>query len=299
MRILIFFICIIIPGISAIAQGRINLILKDSTALKIELSEIDSMNFVINSDSLKLVFKDSLAAGGKDTVDLKKVKRIEFTDSAQMAFHFIDTIIYRNIADIDSMVFVVPEIKQDDAIKIGSLFWNTKNLDVGRYRNGDPIPEITEPSVWDTISTGAWCHYVNTTVNGTVYGKLYNWKAVTDPRGLAPTGWRIPTEGEWKAMTAYLGGDSIAGGKLKAPGITYWQIPNTGADNSSGFNALPGGYRNFDGVFNLKGTFAAWWTSTEYDANFSFTFYVTYDSALVSRFVSNKKNGMSVRCVKE
>lgn len=132
----------------------------------------------------------------------------------------------------------------NDAIKIGTQTWSGKNLDVAYFRNGDPIPEAKTDAEWKKAGENkqpAWCYYNNDPANGKKYGKLYNWYAVDDKRGLAPAGWHIPSEKEWNILIDYLGGDLEAGGKLKA--LTDWESPNKGATNSSGFTALPAGIR--------------------------------------------------------
>ena len=122
--------------------------------------------------------------------------------------------------------------------------WMLKNLDVDRYRNGDPIPKVTDPSIWTSLTTGAYCYYNNDSATyAATYGKLYNWYAVHDPRGLAPEGWHIPSDAEWATLETCLGGSSVAGGKMKETGTTHWTAPNTDATNSSGFAGLPGGFR--------------------------------------------------------
>ncbi len=152
-------------------------------------------------------------------------------------------------------------------VRIGTQIWMTRNLNVSRYRNGDPIPQVQDPSAWAALTTGAWCYYENNTVNGTTYGKLYNWYAVNDPRGLAPTGYHVPSDGEWTTLTTFLGGESVAGGKMKA--TTLWNSPNTGATNSSGFTGLPGGIRNrFGSIFDI-GFNGNWWSSSEGGAAFA------------------------------
>jgi uncharacterized protein (TIGR02145 family) len=133
------------------------------------------------------------------------------------------------------------------SIKIGSQVVMKKNLNVSHYRNGDRIPQVKGPDKWAALTTGAWCWYNNDSANGAVYGKLYNWYAVNDPRGLAPEGWHIPSDAEWTTLTTFLGGEGVAGGKMKERGITHWIYPNTDATNSSGFTGLPGGVRYFLG----------------------------------------------------
>ena len=124
-----------------------------------------------------------------------------------------------------------------DTIKIGNQIWMNKNLNVDHYRNGDTIPEITNGVEWPNLTTGAWCYYHNSDSLGNIYGKLYNWYAVNDPRGLAPQGWHVATDSDWIVLVNYLGGPDIAGGKLKEEGTRHWLIPNSGANNQSGFSA--------------------------------------------------------------
>ncbi len=158
-----------------------------------------------------------------------------------------------------------PEVPlQNGEVRIGNQIWMTKNLNVARYRNGDPIPQVTNPKQWANLTTGAWCYYQNNSANGIVYGKLYNWYAVNDPRGLAPQGYHLPSEAEWTVLTDFLGGIFIAGGHLKA--TTLWSSPNVGATNNSFFTALPGGCRNSDGTFFYLGGVGFWWSATAYDA---------------------------------
>ena len=123
---------------------------------------------------------------------------------------------------------------------IGAQTWSAKNLDITTYRNGDTIPQVTDPEQWGALTTGAWCYYNNDSTNNAIYGKLYNWYAVIDSRGLAPLGWHVPSDKEWYTLIDYLGGVDIAGGKMKSVS-SLWISPNTGATNSSGFSALPGG----------------------------------------------------------
>src|ERR1035437_1728963 len=141
--------------------------------------------------------------------------------------------------------------------------WMLKNLDVSTYRNGDWIPEVTDPGAWSALTTGAWCWYNNDPTMGVIYGKLYNWYAVNDPRGLAPTGWHVPSDAEWWTLSTCLGGAAVAGGAMKETGTTHWTSPNTGATNSSGFTGLPEGLRTDGGPFYDVGSYGGWWSSTE------------------------------------
>jgi uncharacterized protein (TIGR02145 family) len=190
------------------------------------------------------------------------------------------------------------------AVRIGTQVWKIKNLNVSNYRNGDLIPQVKNPTKWAALTTGAWCWYNNDSANGAIYGKLYNWYAVTDPRGLAPEGWHIPTDGEWTALSSFLGGDGVAGGKMKSigtieTGTGLWYAPNTDATNSSGFTGLPGGYRYSNGRFTLMGYYGYWWSSTVYNTTSAWSHNLTYGEGKDYRFIDNKPGGFSVRCLKD
>ena len=183
-------------------------------------------------------------------------------------------------------------------VTIGNRIWMQKNLNVCKYRNGDDIPQVTDLNSWNGLTTGAWCYYANDTANGLVYGKLYNWYAVNDPRGLAPVGWHIPSDDEWTILTTYLGGIDVAGGKMKA--TTLWNSPNT-ATNSSGFTALPGGSCYKTSGFSNLGLKGNWWSSTVDNTNTNgvWSRYINYNLSYVASYAYNKNDGFSVRCVKD
>ncbi|NHM07212.1 hypothetical protein G4D82_08255 [Flavobacterium sp. CYK-4] len=182
-------------------------------------------------------------------------------------------------------------------VQIGNQIWMTKNLNVSRYRNGDPIPQVQDPNQWGSLTTGAWCYYNNDSANGKIYGKLYNWYAVNDPRGLAPRGFHVGTEAEWNAAIDFLGGIFLAGGHLKA--TTLWNSPNAGATNSSGFTALPAGYRNSDGSFSLLGGYGLWWSATAYDETYAFYPSLSCLNDDVNGGGGVMTPGFSVRCIKD
>jgi uncharacterized protein (TIGR02145 family) len=184
-------------------------------------------------------------------------------------------------------------------IQIGTQKWQAKNLDVAFFRNGDPIPQVTDPTAWANLTTGAWCYYNNDSTLGTKYGKLYNWYAVNDPRGLAPTGWHIPSEAEWMTLSTTLGGFSVAGGKMKEAGTLNWTSPNTGGNNNSGFTGLPGGGRANVGVFFDASNLGGWWSSTVFDTAFAFLFFLSHDASGIGGNNFYKQIGLSVRCLKD
>jgi uncharacterized protein (TIGR02145 family) len=183
-------------------------------------------------------------------------------------------------------------------VTIGTQVWTNKNLDITTYRNDDMIPQVTDSTEWASLTTGAWCYYNNDSTTYAKYGKLYNWYAVNDPRGLAPTGWHIPTNGEWSTLTTYLGGD-VAGGKMKESGTLNWSRPNKGASNKSRFTALPGGYRNSDGPFYNVGSNGDWWSSSETDTFNGWYNFMDYLNGNVGSYFGTKQNGLSVRCLRD
>ena len=182
------------------------------------------------------------------------------------------------------------------SVKICNQVWMTKNLDVDHYRNGDTIPEVRDSAQWAGLTTGAWCYYNNDPAMGAIYGKLYNWYAVNDPRGLAPVGWHVPSREEWTALVICLGGNQIAVERLKDAGTSHWIEPYNEATNESGFFALPGGRRyNMFSDINLHGY---WWTATSIDDNHA-CMWLIGSSAVIIPILLEKKDGYSVRCVKD
>lgn len=176
--------------------------------------------------------------------------------------------------------------------------WTAKNLNVSKYRNGDEIPQVTDPTQWSNLTTGAWCYYENNSAYGITYGKLYNWYAVNDPRGLAPVGYHVFSDVEWTTLETCLGGQAVAGGKLKETGFAHWISPNIGGSNISGFSGLPGGCVDGVGRFSSIGYFGYWWSSLEYNSTFAWFRLLYNTNSEVSRVNSTKRLGFSVRCIK-
>jgi uncharacterized protein (TIGR02145 family) len=187
-------------------------------------------------------------------------------------------------------------------VKICSQFWMTKNLDVDHYRNGEAIRYAESDADWRDAGNkkeGAWCYYNNDPANVAIYGKLYNWYAVNDQRKLAPVGYHIPTDAEWKELENCLGGSDVAGGKLKEAGTAHWASPNTGATNSSGFSGLPGGYRYYNGSYYNVRSSGVWWSSTEYDETYAWVRGLYYRNTNIDIGYGYKVCGFSVRCVRD
>lgn len=180
-------------------------------------------------------------------------------------------------------------------VTIGKQVWTSKNLNVANYRNGDEIPQVQDEKAWAELTTGAWCYYKNDASNGTKYGKLYNWYAVHDPRGLAPNGYHIPTDEEWTTLSDYLGGVDKAGTKMKS--TSGWKFDGNGT-NSSRFSGLPGGHRSNAGPFYEIGCYSFWWSSSEYGrCRRLYCNYGTLDR--YSWFEYDKNYGFYVRCLRD
>jgi uncharacterized protein (TIGR02145 family) len=184
-------------------------------------------------------------------------------------------------------------------VQIGTQIWMAENLNATKYRNGDSIPHVADEGQWNSLTTDAYCDYNNDASNSDVYGRLYNWYAVDDSLDITPPGWHVPTHAEWTTLSTYLGGENVAGGKLKEACSLLWASPNAEATNESGFSALPGGSRNYNGAFYYIGQVGYWWTATESNPTYAWHWYTGYDFGTVYNFASTKNYGMALRCVKD
>ena len=174
-----------------------------------------------------------------------------------------------------------------------------ENLRTEHFNDGTSIPLVSNEKSWSALTTPGFCYYKNDEeAFKPTYGALYNWYTVNSGK-LCPAGWHVPDDKEWSQLTALLGGESSAGGKLKEAGSTYWVEPNTGASNESGFSAYPGGFRFRDGKFFDFGFSCYFWASGEYSAARAFFRMLYYEDPSVYRFDNEKKNGFSVRCLKD
>jgi len=185
-------------------------------------------------------------------------------------------------------------------VTIGTQVWMLKNLNVDYYLDGSLIPTNLNDAQWSTTTAGASAAFNNDSYFSDIYGKLYNWYAVADPRGLCPAGFHVPTKDEWTTLANFLGGASTAGGKMKETGTTQWYTPNTGATNSSGFTGLPAGNRYSDGLFTNLSVYGAWWSSTLVGPNiFRVALYTGEVYLDMHSLFSDKNPGISIRCIKD
>jgi uncharacterized protein (TIGR02145 family) len=204
-------------------------------------------------------------------------------------------------------------------VKIGTQVWMVGNLSVNTFRNGDIVPEAKTEDEWKKAAKEqkpAWCYYNNDTANGKKYGKLYNWYAINDKRGLAPNGWHVSKETEWIALDKYLGKNGYSGEKLKD--TTEWikltfskgYVRNRGkGTNESGFTALSGGGRSQKGNFEDKGYMkrnffkagycGIWWSSTEYSTFMAYYFVLWGENNFLDKENNLKSFGLSVRCIRD
>ena len=200
---------------------------------------------------------------------------------------------------------------QYNSVIIGTQEWMKENLNVSKYTDGTPIPQVTDPIAWANLTTGAWCYYNYDLTYGTIYGKYYNWYAVVgihdtaslDDSSLrkqfAPIGWHVPSDAEFGTLRDFLGGPAVAGGKMKEIGTTHWTSPNTDATNSSGFTALPGGFGlNFGQFADSIGLWCGWRSTTESSSINAYIYNLSYDDGWANRSDIRKKNSISVRCLK-
>lgn len=198
----------------------------------------------------------------------------------------------------DEMVFDI-DGNPYHTVTIGNQVWLVENLKVTHYRNGEPVELVTDNDAWGNLTSGAYCNYEHSSAHADVYGRLYNWFAVNDNRNLAPEGWHVASDEEWSTLSATVGGDAIAGGKLKEAGITHWHEPNADATNESGFSALPGGHRDYAGIYTYINYGGGWWCSTGENYNDAWIRYMDYGAFDTWRYLEDKRYGRSVRCVKD
>ena len=222
----------------------------------------------------------------------------------------IDSINYTLDSNVCPSTVVDVEGNIYNTVLIGAQCWMKENLKTTHYKNGTPIQTGLSDTAWIITTTGAYADYNNDISNSVVYGRLYNWYAVADSAGLCPAGWHVPEEGEWNILVKSIDANAdttciacyqstIAGGAMKEIGTTHWAIPNAGATNSSGFTGLPGGYRYYNGAYNVVGNFGDWWSATQFSATDAYFRNLYYFNSDVGRYFNLKTNGFSVRCVKD
>jgi uncharacterized protein (TIGR02145 family) len=247
---------------------------------------IDTGSFTISITGLGLNTKYFVRAFASNRAGIG-YGDIKFFTTLNMLFN--PNLTYGTLTDNDSNSY--------KTIIIGTQTWMAENLKVTHYRNGDSIPNITDYLTWDNLITGAYCDLDFKTYNSITYGRYYNFYAIADNRNVCPVGWHVPTDDEWTTLITYLGGETIAGGRLKETGTSHWSNPNTGATNESGFTALPAGELRASSFFDESAR-GVWWSSTSTSIDRALSHEVTNDSSIEYSFGWYKSSGYSVRCVK-
>jgi uncharacterized protein (TIGR02145 family) len=186
------------------------------------------------------------------------------------------------------------------SVTIGTQVWMVENLKTTKYTDNINIPLVTDNTAWANLTSSGYCWYNNdASTYKASYGAIYNWYALSTGK-LCPTGWHVPSDGEWTTLTTFLGGENVAGGKLKEAGTTHWLSPNTNATNETGFTALPGGLRGYsNGIFSSIGQYGYWWSSSLDFGNQFFVRNLFNNTVLVWKGASDKQAGLSVRCLKD
>jgi uncharacterized protein (TIGR02145 family) len=250
------------------------------------------------------------------TKDLDDVDKLEYSNGNLLVYiNGISTSYRAN--DIASVEFYIDSGDNYETVTIGTQVWMKKNLDISTYRDGTPIRHAASNSDWVDAGNkkeGAWCYYNNDPANGAIYGKLYNWYAVKDSRGLAPSGYHVPSDAEWTTLETYLKSNSqywcnnnnsyiaksLASKELWTTSINTCAIGNfLDANNSSGFSALPGGYRYYYGYFSYLRRFGYWWSATEYSGSDAWYRGLNYTVSNLGRHLDYKFLGISVRCIRD
>jgi uncharacterized protein (TIGR02145 family) len=213
-----------------------------------------------------------------------------------IAVEEIDSIIFYPAPGEDTLTDIEGNVY--NTVTIGDQIWMKENLKTTQFNDGKVIPLVTDKSDWENLRTPGYCWYENSKSIGATYGALYNWYTVNTGK-LCPGGWHVPIDEEWTILTSYLGGEDVAGRKLKESGTNHWESPNTGATNESGFTGLPGGYRNYNGNFDNIVLFGYWWSATGNEAAYAWNRYMNYNYAIVYRYSRHKEVGFSIRCIKD
>jgi len=275
------------PGISAASEGQSK---KAEPVSNTAASQLPSSNTSIQ------VVTQSDKASSKPAVLNETNPKQSITDKTTTRTTPSEEIAFRST----STSFVQDQDRERyKIVTIGTQVWMKENLRTTKYNDGTSIPLITDGKTWKELSTPAYCWYDDDAASqkGT-YGALYNWYTVNTGK-LCPKGWHVPSDAEWATLTTFLGGESVAGGKLKEAGTAHWIKPNKGSTNETAFTSLPGGYRHFDGTYYYVGGNGYWWSSSENTTEEAWGETMSYGNAYVYRSFGLKKNGFSVRCLQD
>lgn len=210
---------------------------------------------------------------------------------------FGDVVVFNTLSDQNNTASDI-EGNIYKIVKIGDQIWFRENLRTTRYNNGASIPTTTE-EIYEAKEPKYQWVAGNNPKNNANYGRLYTWHVVNDKRNLCPCGWHVPSKEEWTQLIEFLGGPEVAGGKMKEAGTGKWLDPNEGANNSSGFSAIPAGIRDYTTAFSWFGQSATFWSNTENDVDDAFYYTLDHTNAEIGEDVYSKNAAYSVRCIKD
>jgi uncharacterized protein (TIGR02145 family) len=282
-------------------EPQIKIRLQGEVERTYRISDVEEMSFIKSEmfSYLSIYFSDSTKAN----IDTKSIEKMELSEENEILSVYTCGYPYSyDISTIDSIIFGYDIDGLYETITIGGQVWMQYNLDVCHYRNGDPIIHAQTNEEWGQAGEqgiGAWCYYDNDPENGKIYGKLYNFYAVNDPRGLAPEGWRVPSDDDFSILEDYVG--FPAGSKLSGE-YDLWadgSMRKRTEFNSSGFRATPSGYRYPYGIYEGYGEWAPWWTSTEGPPGDGIFRYIEYNDTILGYYSNSKNFGLSFRCIRE
>jgi uncharacterized protein (TIGR02145 family) len=309
----IYITIVLLIGLSSLYAKDMKMVIEqqDGTNLEYNIDDIESLEYIISEQAaiINIYLNDGLVY-----YDSNKIDSLNFSTADQALFIYQNSNAYEyQFADIERIEFK-KKLKDEpfSTVQLCDQVWMAENLNVTHYQNGDSIPQVTDPNEWIGLTTGAWCYYNNKATNDAYYGKLYNWYAVNDPRGLAPDGWHVPSDEEWQELEICIGMEQSQAEKMgyrgtnqgsKLAGSYLWkagELTNDADFGSSGFNAVPGGFRFYmRGEFNGERQWGLYWTADEDPYNFAIFRSLIYLNTFIYRYNDKKTYGLSVRCVKD
>ena len=249
-----------------------------------------------NTSMLEVLYIPNIDYYGNDSFTYNAIHNEYVSEEATITLIINPVNDSSTVTDIDGNVY--------ETVQIGDQLWMAENLKVTHYNNGDPVTYITSEEHWGSMDEGQYAVYDDEPTNANIYGNIYNWAVIGDIRGICPVGWHVPSDDEYTVLTDFLGGESVAGGKMKEAGLEHWNYYSDQisleATNESGFTGLPAGHRNTNsGDYIYMGFYGYFWSSTENGSDLAWRRYLFHYSSGVARDTFGKPNGFSIRCLRD